>query len=319
MSSHLLEIQNLSVSFRRNGLFFKKKPFWALKNINLTLEKEETLALLGESGSGKTTLGRVIVRLIKPTEGQVLFKGRDIFSQWKREYTKEVSMIFQNPREAINPRFTVWEAVSEPLIVHKVNKNLLKERVEKYLLWAGIDKNLFHRRVEFLSGGQRQRVAIARALVLEPTLVVADEPTSALDMSLQYEILKLFKKIKTELKISQIFITHDIRTAAAVSDSVAVMLGGRIMEVGPTKEVIKNPLHPYTRYLLENMPVSSPFLRDKNKKTDQGELFQSVRDQGCPFRFVCPQRELKCTLFPPKVVIEQNNLRREVYCWHYLD
>ena len=319
MSSHLLEIKNLSVSFRRNGLFFKKKPFWALKNINLTLEKEETLALLGESGSGKTTLGRVIVRLIKPTEGQVLFKGRDIFSQWKREYTKEVSMIFQNPREAINPRFTVWEAVSEPLIVHKVNKNLLKERVEKYLLWAGIDKNLFHRRVEFLSGGQRQRVAIARALVLEPTLVVADEPTSALDMSLQYEILKLFKKIKTELKISQIFITHDIRTAAAVSDRVAVMLGGRIMEVGPTKEVIKNPLHPYTRYLLENMPVSSPFLRDKNKKTDQGELFQSVRDQGCPFRFVCPQRELKCTLFPPKVVIEQNNLRREVYCWHYLD
>ncbi len=307
------------VSFRRNGLFFKKKPFWALKNINLTLEKEETLALLGESGSGKTTLGRVIVRLIKPTEGQVLFKGRDIFSQWKREYTKEVSMIFQNPREAINPRFTVWEAVSEPLIVHKVNKNLLKERVEKYLLWAGIDKNLFHRRVEFLSGGQRQRVAIARSLVLEPTLVVADEPTSALDMSLQYEILKLFKKIKTELKISQIFITHDIRTAAAVSDRVAVMLGGRIMEVGPTKEVIKNPLHPYTRYLLENMPVSSPFLRDKNKKTDQGELFQSVRDQGCPFRFVCPQRELKCTLFPPKVVIEQNNLRREVYCWHYLD
>ncbi len=319
MSSHLLEIKNLSVSFRRNGLFKKKKPFWALKNINLTLEKEETLALLGESGSGKTTLGRVIVRLIKPTEGQVLFKGRDIFSQWKREYTKEVSMIFQNPREAINPRFTVWEAVSEPLIVHKVNKNLLKERVEKYLLWAGIDKNLFHRRVEFLSGGQRQRVAIARALVLEPTLVVADEPTSALDMSLQYEILKLFKKIKTELKISQIFITHDIRTASAVSDSVAVMLGGRIMEVGPTKEVIKNPLHPYTRYLLENMPVSSPFLRDKNKKTDQGELFQSVRDQGCPFRFVCPQRELKCTLFPPKVVIEQNNLRREVYCWHYLD
>ncbi|NPA14173.1 MAG: ABC transporter ATP-binding protein [Aquificae bacterium] len=319
MSSHLLEIKNLSVSFRRNGLFFKKKPFWALKNINLTLEKEETLALLGESGSGKTTLGRVIVRLIKPTEGQVLFKGRDIFSQWKREYTKEVSMIFQNPREAINPRFTVWEAVSEPLIVHKVNKNLLKERVEKYLLWAGIDKNLFHRRVEFLSGGQRQRVAIARSLVLEPTLVVADEPTSALDMSLQYEILKLFKKIKTELKISQLFITHDIRTAAAVSDRVAVMLGGRIMEVGPTKEVIKNPLHPYTRYLLENMPVSSPFLRDKNKKTDQGELFQSVRDQGCPFRFVCPQRELKCTLFPPKVVIEQNNLRREVYCWHYLD
>ncbi len=319
MSSHLLEIKKLSVSFRRNGLFKKKKPFWALKNINLTLEKEETLALLGESGSGKTTLGRVIVRLIKPTEGQVLFKGRDIFSQWKREYTKEVSMIFQNPREAINPRFTVWEAVSEPLIVHKVNKNLLKERVEKYLLWAGIDKNLFHRRVEFLSGGQRQRVAIARALVLEPTLVVADEPTSALDMSLQYEILKLFKKIKTELKISQIFITHDIRTASAVSDSVAVMLGGRIMEVGPTKEVIKNPLHPYTRYLLENMPVSSPFLRDKNKKTDQGELFQSVRDQGCPFRFVCPQRELKCTLFPPKVVIEQNNLRREVYCWHYLD
>ncbi|MEO2152957.1 MAG: ABC transporter ATP-binding protein [Aquificota bacterium] len=319
MSSHLLEIKNLSVSFRRNGLFFKKKPFWALKNINLTLEKEETLALLGESGSGKTTLGRVIVRLIKPTEGQVLFKGRDVFSQWKREYTKEVSMIFQNPREAINPRFTVWEAVSEPLIVHKVNKNLLKEMVEKYLLWAGIDKNLFHRRVEFLSGGQRQRVAIARALVLEPTLVVADEPTSALDMSLQYEILKLFKKIKTELKISQIFITHDIRTASAVSDSVAVMLGGRIMEVGPTKEVIKNPLHPYTRYLLENMPVSSPFLRDKNKKTDQGELFQSVRDQGCPFRFVCPQRELKCTLFPPKVVIEQNNLRREVYCWHYFD
>jgi oligopeptide/dipeptide ABC transporter ATP-binding protein len=303
----LLEISNLSVTF--GGGFLLKNLFWALRDINLSLEEKESLTILGESGSGKSTLAKVLVRLIKPTGGEVLYKGKNIFGDWGKEYTKEVSIVFQDPRSSLNPRYTVWEAVEEPLKVHKVPKNRREELVEKYLLWSKVDRELWSRKVINLSGGQRQRVAIARALVLEPALVIADEPTSALDLSVQYEILKLFVKLKTELGKSLIFITHDVRIGAKVSDKTAVLLGGRLMEIGKTPEVLKKPFHPYTEFLLSSLPVSSPYER---RPVEDVEV-KTLRDEGCPFRTVCKRALPQCNIFP-KEPIKRGD--RKVWCYN---
>jgi len=305
----LLEIKNLSVAF--GGGFLSKKLFWALREINLSLEKGESLTILGESGSGKSTLAKVIVRLTKPHTGEVLYKGKNIFGDWGRDYTKEVSIVFQDPRSSLNPRYTVWEAVEEPLKVHKIPQNRRKELVEKYLTWSKVDRNLWGKRIINLSGGQRQRVAIARALVLEPTLVIADEPTSALDLSVQYEILQLFVRLKTELGKSLIFITHDVRIGAKVSDKTAVLLGGRLMELGKTEEVLKEPLHPYTEFLLGSLPASSPYGR---KPVEDVEV-KTLRDQGCPFRSVCKRALPECNIFPQNPIKIGN---RKVWCYNPL-
>ena len=304
----LLKIENLSVSFSQNS-FFKRKIFYALRDINLHLEGGKSLTLLGESGSGKTTLGKVLVRLIKPTKGKILFRGKDIFSLGK-EYTKEVSMVFQDPRSSLNPNYTVWEAVEEPLIVHNIPKRTRKERVEKVLTLADVDRELWFRKTEELSGGQRQRVAIARALVLEPSLIVADEPTSALDLSVAYGILKLFEILKK--KRSLVFITHDIRVGVRVGDFIALLLKGRLLEFSPAGDFVKKPLHPYGEYLLSSLPARDPFER---KVTFLEEVENETSSDGCPFINLCPYREERCKEFPPPIRFEN----RTVYCWLYID
>ena len=306
----LLKIENLSVAFSSLSLF-KRKKFYALRDINLQLEEGKSLTLLGESGSGKTTLGRVIVKLLKPTEGKVIFRNRDIFSLGK-EYTKEVSMVFQDPRGSLNPRYTVWEAVEEPLIVHKFSKDLREERVEKVLSSAGVERNLWFRKTAELSGGQRQRVAIARALVLDSSLIVADEPTSALDLSISYEILKLFEDLKREKSL--IFITHDIRIGVRVGDKIALLLKGRLLEFSPTEAFVKKPLHPYGRYLFENLPLKSPFEREQNIPFTQ-KMEDSSNYEECPFISRCPHKEERCKKFPPPSKVG-NSI---IYCWLYID
>ncbi len=305
----LLELRNVSVVYTSGG-FFKRVNFWGLRDVSLTLGEGESLTLLGESGSGKTTIGKLVVRLLKPAKGEVLFRGKNI-SRLGKEYTRRVSMVFQDPRGSLNPHYTVWETVEEPLIVHGFSKGERTERVEKYLNWAKVDKNLWNRRTVELSGGQRQRVAIARALVLEPELIVADEPTSALDLSVQYGILKLFNSLRG--KKSLLFITHDIRVAAKVSDKVALLLGGRLLEVSPVGLFLKKPLHPYGEYLLKSLPAGSPFERSETLEVE-GEL-RTLRDNGCPFRLACPHYEKGCEEFPPPHTAEGG---RVVYCLKYL-
>ena len=302
----LLKIENLSVVFSQNYLL-RRKIFYALRDINLQLEEGKSLTLLGESGSGKTTLGKVLVRLIKPTAGKVLFKGNDIFSLGK-EYTKEVSMVFQDPRSSLNPNYTVWESVEEPLIVHNIPKRTRKERVEKFLTLAEVDRELWFRKTEELSGGQRQRVAIARALVLEPSLIVADEPTSALDLSVAYGILKLFENLKKQHSL--VFITHDIRIGVRVGDFIALLLKGRLLEFSPSGDFVKKPLHPYGEYLLNSLPAKSPFER---KVTFLEEVEDKSTSDGCPFINLCPYREERCKEFPPPFRVGN----RTVYCWLY--
>ncbi len=287
MMEAILEVLNLSKSYKiRKGLF-QKESFYALRNIELTLKKGEILGIVGESGSGKTTLGKIILRLEKPDGGRVLFKGKSIYELGKN-YTKQVSVVFQDPRSSLNPRLRVREIIEEPLIVHGVSDR--HQKVLKAVEAVHLGEELLDRKPEELSGGQRQRVAIARALVLEPEIIIADEPTASLDVSVQKEILDLFMELRAK-GISVIFITHDIRVVEKISDRMAVMYGGMIMEMGETREVISSPYHPYTKFLLGNVPVRHPSLRkDKNFL----EFSQEIPREGCPFRPRCEEAREEC-------------------------
>ncbi len=309
----LLKVENLFFSYKSGGLFSPRRRE-VLKEITLSVGKKESLALLGESGSGKSTLGKLILRLLKPQRGKILFENRDAFKLGK-EYTRKVSAVFQDPRGSLNPRYTAWEAIEEPLIVHGFSKETRKKRVEYFLRRVKLKEDLWFKKTVSLSGGERQRVAIARALVLEPLLVVADEPTSALDLSVQYEILKIFSELRSERSL--IFITHDIRAAAKITERTALMLSGRLLEISPTESFVKKPFHPYGRYLLESLPASSPFERKPVEEIE--EQPPTVEKEGCPFRFRCPERLPECEKFPPSAEVKLGEKTAKVWCWLYVN
>ncbi len=302
--SEILRIENLSKVFKVRKGFFRSEYIHALSDINLSIYKGEILCIVGESGSGKSTLGKIILRLERPTGGRILYKGEDIFSLGK-EYTKKVSVIFQDPRNSLNPRMKVKEILEDPLIVHGIKNR--KEIVEKTLLRVKLTEDFLERKPDDLSGGQRQRVAIARALILEPELIVADEPTASLDVSIQEEILKLFLELKNVLGISFIFITHDIRVVEKIADRVLVLFGGKIMELGGKEEVIKRPMHPYTKFLLNNVPVRHPRLRRSEEFIEED---YKIPYNGCPFRNRCPEATGECFKTLRRVEVDG----RVVYC-----
>ena len=286
--SKLLEIHRASKVYPVKKGLLRRESFYALKEVSLSVDRSEILGVVGESGSGKTTLGKLVLRLERPTSGRVLLEGKDIFSMGK-EYTRRVSVVFQDPRGSLNPRMRVKEIVEEPLVVHGIverNKKVM-DVIEKVRL----EKNFLERKPEDLSGGQRQRVAIARAIVLEPDLIVADEPTASLDVSVQAEILKLFEELKKE-GIAFIFITHDIRVVEKIADRVAVIYGGMLMELGRKEEVLRSPLHPYTKFLLSNVPVRHPREREEDSFT---EVEYEIPQKGCPFAPRCPDYMDDCS------------------------
>ncbi|WP_448587765.1 ABC transporter ATP-binding protein [Thermocrinis sp.] len=282
----LLVVEKASKAYKLHSGFFGTKKFYALRDVSLKVEPGEVLALVGESGSGKTTLGKLVLRLEKPTEGEIFFEGRDI-SKFGKEYTTQVSAVFQDPASSLNPRMSVKEILEEPLIAHGYRDR--ESRVLRALSEAGLSDEYLHRRSTELSGGQKQRVAIARATVLEPRLIVADEPTASLDASLRKGILDLFLRLKPK-GISILLITHDVRSVEYTADKVAVLYKGRLLEWGLKDRVLKTPLHPYTKYLIQNIPADHP----SQRKTPQVSEAQVEVEELCPFYPLCEHRMDEC-------------------------
>ena len=277
-NSNLISIENLSKSFLKNTFLSNKKiSVNALENINLQIGYGEVVSLVGESGSGKSTLGRILLKLSNPDKGTIRFDGLNFYSNKSTELKKfrsAIQIIFQDPYSSLDPKRTIGYSISEPLIIqNKYRKAEIQVKVRKLLTAVGIDPDSAKRYPHEFSGGQRQRIAIARAISTEPKIIVADEPTSALDVTVQAQILELLLKLKDEQNISFLFISHDLAVVQQVSDSVAVMCEGRILEKGSTSQVLQNPLNGYTKSLINSVPIPDPTKRQKLKYTNLERSF----------------------------------------------
>lgn len=291
---HLLEVKNLKKYFPIRGGIFSRvvANVKAVDDISLTVKPGEVVGLVGESGSGKTTAGRTILRLLEPTEGEILFDGVDVAKLSKsqmREYRKEMQIIFQDPFASLNPRMTVGDIIGEALTIHKLARGRAKEeRVVDLLERVGLAAGHMRRYPHEFSGGQRQRIGIARALAVDPQFIVADEPVSALDVSIQAQVVNLLQDLKEELGLTLLFIAHDLGVVEYISDRVVVMYLGKIMEVSPAKELYSNPIHPYTESLLSAVPIPDPTVK-RERVILQGDIPSPINPpSGCVFRTRCP-------------------------------
>jgi len=303
----LIEVKNLTKEFKlASGMWKKSKGVvHAVTDVTLDIYEGETLALVGESGCGKSTLGRLVLNLIEPTAGTVIFDGHNIQElkpEELRQMRKEMQIIFQDPYASLNPRWTIRDIVAEPLVTHGVykTKEETTARVEELLKKCGIRPEFINRFPHQFSGGQRQRVGIARALALNPRLIVCDEPVSALDVSIQAQVLNLLDDLQEEMKLTYLFISHDLSVVRYLSDRVCVMFLGKICEIGDTKDVYENPLHPYTKFLLEAVPKPDPDLRKEDKDMLVGEIPSPVNPpSGCRFHTRCPYATERCSQEEP--------------------
>jgi oligopeptide transport system ATP-binding protein len=262
----MLEVRGLVKEFtRKQGLFRAPAIVRAVDGVTFSIAEGETFGLVGESGSGKTTTGRCILRLIEPTAGEVRFRGEDVlaFSRGRlRQARREMQIVFQDPYSSLNPRMRVGAIVEEPLVIHRVGTRAARrDRVAELFQLVGLDPSQLARYPHQFSGGQRQRIGLARALALNPSLVIADEPVSALDVSVQAQVINLLMELQERLKLTYLFIAHDLRLVRHICTRVAVMYLGRIVDTGPTEAIFEAPAHPYTRALLSAIPVPDPDAR----------------------------------------------------------
>ena len=324
-NNYLLEVENLRKWFEvRKGLFAQALWLKAVDGVTFHIKPGEAVSLVGESGSGKTTLGKTILQLHEPTDGKIIFKGKDVTHiKDKNElmwYRRETSLVQQDPFGAMPSFMTIYRILEEPLIVHKIkSKEERRERIYKALEEVRLTpvEDFAPKYPHMLSGGQLQRVAIARALILRPSLVVADEPVSMLDASVRIEILTLLREMQEKRKISFIYITHDLSTTRYFSEWIYIMYAGHIVERAPTKELLKNPLHPYTKALLEAIPDPDPENRKRYREVPPGEPPSLINPPpGCRYAPRCPFATEKCRKEePPEIEIEKNHW---VKCWLYV-
>jgi oligopeptide transport system ATP-binding protein len=299
-SGPLLEVRDLKVSFPlRRGLIFERKvgEVKAVDGVTFSVESGETLGLVGESGCGKTTTGRAIIRLLRPTSGSVHFDGVDLASldsNALRRVRTRIQMIYQDPYSSLNPRMTVGEVVGEPLAIqHRGTRRERRERVQQLMEMVGLNPRYVERYPHEFSGGQRQRIGVARALALNPDLVLADEPVSALDVSIQAQILNLLEELQSTLHLTYLFIAHDLSVVRHISDRIAVMYLGRIVELASSVELHREPLHPYSVALLSAVPVPDPAVEARRRRVILKGDVPSPADPppGCHFHTRCWLRE----------------------------
>ncbi len=306
--TQFIEIRNLTKHFvSRSGLFVRKeKRVQALENVDILIHEQETLGVVGESGCGKTTLGRTILGLTRPTSGQVIFQGEDLVQLDRREmrsYRRHMQMVFQNPYSSFDPRFSVLSSIAEPLRTHTSlrGENLVK-RAQELLKQTGMPGEILFRYPHEFSGGQLQRIAVARALALNPKFIILDEPTSALDVSVQAQIINLLQQLQRELKLTYLFITHDLSVVQHISDRIAVMYLGKIVELGDTDTIFKRPQHPYTQALLASAPSLDPEFRRERIILTGGVPDPANPPSGCRFHPRCPVAFDKCPQVEPKLI-----------------
>lgn len=309
MSEYLLEVNHLKKYYKVRGKHFSDpvKELKAVDDVSFKLRKGEVLGVVGESGCGKSTMGNTIIRLLDPTAGEVLFEGHDLASMSERELRKhraDIQMIFQDPFSSLDPRMHVFDIIAEPLKVHHAASGKeLKEKVLKLMDVVGLDRSYSNRYPHEFSGGQRQRIGIARALALNPKLVICDEPVSALDVSIQAQILNLLKELQDEFQLTYIFIAHGLPSVKYISDRIAVMYLGRIVELAETSELFANPIHPYTQGLLRAIPIPNPESRkpEDERQIMGGDIPNALNPpKGCYFHPRCPFATEACCRDTPE-------------------
>ncbi|MBQ6540339.1 MAG: ATP-binding cassette domain-containing protein [Oscillospiraceae bacterium] len=295
----LIEVKDLKEYFNINTGMFRSRPLKAVDGVSFTINKGETLGLVGESGCGKTTVGRTILHLYKPTGGEIRYEGRQIKTKEDiRNFRKKATMVFQDPYSSLNPRMTVSDIIGEPLDVHNLcsSKEERHDRILELMDYVGLNSEHAARYAHEFSGGQRQRIGIARALAVNPDFIVCDEPVSALDVSIQAQVINMFDELQEKLGLTYLFIAHDLLVVRHISDRIAVMYLGRMVELADAAAIYDHPLHPYSKSLLSAVPVPDPKIARANKRIAlTGDIPSPLNaPSGCPFRTRCPYAAEKC-------------------------
>jgi len=307
MSEYLLDVRNLKMHFPIHGGIFRRQigKVYAVDDVSLKVKAGETIGLVGESGCGKTTVGRTILRLYDSTDGDVIFEGNNMSKLHRKELRdlrRDFQMIFQDPFESLNSRHTIGDIVEEPFIIHGIGTpEERKAEVIKLLNRVGIPENSLTRFPHEFSGGQRQRIGIARAIALKPKMIICDEPVSALDVSIQSQILNLLLELQQEMRLTYLFIAHDLAVVKHISDRIAVMYLGKIVEYSDADILYENPVHPYTYALISAIPVPDPTVR-KKKQVLKGDVPSPIHPpSGCVFHTRCPHVTDRCKIEEPRL------------------
>ena len=301
----LIEVKDLKQHFNINMGLLKSKPLKAVDGVSFTINKGETLGLVGESGCGKTTVGRTLLHLYKPTSGEVWYDGKKLETKADiNEFRKKATMVFQDPYSSLNPRMTVADIIGEPLDIHKLykTKKEREDRILELMGYVGLNSEHASRYAHEFSGGQRQRIGIARSLAVNPDFIVCDEPVSALDVSIQAQVINMFDELQDKLGLTYLFIAHDLLVVRHISDRIAVMYLGKMVELADADEIYHRPLHPYSKSLLSAVPVPDPKIARANKRIMlSGDIPSPLNaPSGCPFRTRCPYATEQCAESMPE-------------------